>query len=200
MFDFLFEGRQSVYLALVALAVVLVALWARSGFGLWAAADDRAKSKGRPGWLPLAIGLLALLALTYFLLDRVVETRHEQIQRKLQEMAAAVKARNTDRLFANISDRFKHGALDKAAFRGLCQRAMDDGWVEELVLWDVTFPDEAGHVDYKAKPKGRRMPDNVGFPVKALFVLDPDGQWRLQDFEIFDPVGDGRTPMQLPTP
>src|SRR4051812_29579654 len=101
MFDWLFEGRLTVYLALAVVALILLGLYWR----------DRRR------WFLFGIGIVGVFVLTYLLLDRLVETNREQITRKLQEMAAGVKARSAERIFRHISDRFTFQGMNKATFR-----------------------------------------------------------------------------------
>jgi len=42
-----------------------------------------------------------------------------------------------------------------------------------------------------AKPKGPNVPENP-YRVKARFVRDADGQWRLKSFTVHNPVNDER--------
>ena len=71
MFDWLYEGQLAVYLTLAGLAVVAGAFWARQGFTL-------SRQKGqRMNLAPWCLGALLVLALGYFLADRLVETRRE---------------------------------------------------------------------------------------------------------------------------
>ena len=63
------------------------------------------------GWLFAAVAI-ALLAPLYLLLDRLVETRREQITRKLEAMAAAVKPKDAGTIFQHISESFRWGGLN----------------------------------------------------------------------------------------
>ena len=180
MFDWLFEGRPTVYLVLGLVAAALVAVWY---------AYDR-----RRRWLYAVAGVLALVGL-YALLDRLVETRREQITRKLQEMAEAVKKKDAGRIFEHISDRFELGGLNKTTFRQGVEARMKEGWIDELVIWDLTFLDDQGKVSFMAKPKGR-VGENVGALVRGRFVLET-GQWRLQSFEVFPSFVESITPFDV---
>ena len=198
MFDWLFEGRQSVYLILGALAILVAALWARSGFVVFREKDS-GTSKRQLDWTPLVLGVLVLFGLVYFLLDRLVETRREQITRKLQAMAGAVKKHDSDGIFTHISNQFRFQGLDKAGFRSYVEDVFRNGWVDDLVVWEVAFPDlDSGKVDFRAKPKGGRIGEEYFFLVRGEFVRDPDGQWRLATFTIYRPDIDTNQPVQIP--
>jgi hypothetical protein len=187
------------------LGALTAALWSRMGFMLFhtvGPARGAEPSRKRwellggdeqvpPGWRdlqrrlalpPIILAVLALLAGVYFLLDRLVETRREQITRKLHEMAAAVRTQDLDRIFAHISEQFNVFGKNKAAFRDYVESRFSE--VQELVVWDEQFPDDSGRVVFRAKPKGPRIPEQFQAIVHAEFVRDPDEQWRLRHFEI----------------
>jgi hypothetical protein len=185
VFDWLFEGRLSVYVFLAILAGLLLYLW-------WIR---------RKRWFLYASVGAAALAGVYLLLDRAVETDREQIQRKLTEMAAAVRDRAPDRLFAHISESFRLETLNRAGFREFVNRADRERWVTELRVWDFEFPadfKETGRVAFQAKPTGPMIGEGQFFRVEAVFRRDPDGQWRLQTFQLFDPLSDTNQPVRIP--
>jgi hypothetical protein len=202
VFDWLFEGRQTVYVVLAAAAVVLLVAW-------W--------QTRKRYWLIGAGAMVGLIGL-YFLLDRLVETDREQVVRKVQEMAAAVKARNIDGIFTHVSDEFRLDGLDKASFRNSAEQAIIRlRRVEEVEVWDFhvpsdfrsphesrvggsTRPTQVAQVGFQAKPKGKGpgLEEGVGYPCEARFVRDPDGQWRLLDFQVFKPVSDTKEPLPIP--
>lgn len=180
---------------------MLLALWARGGFIIVRVRDDRAKGgRKRRGVNP--IFLLALvplvLMLGYFITDRLVETRREQIQRKLHEMAAGVKARDMDRIFRHISSQFRHEHYDRDSFRRAVDAALRNNLVSEVEVWDLKFLDEGGNVEFQAKPKGGMADGYTFFRVTAEFVRDPDGQWRMKGFQVFKPYADSKEPMSIP--
>src|SRR4029079_3531801 len=86
MFDALSEYRVAIYLILAVAAVILIALWFR----------DR-----RRGWL-YGVGVVALLAGAFALIDWGVETPSKQIKRNLQTMAAAVQRKDTKAIFDHV--------------------------------------------------------------------------------------------------
>jgi ketosteroid isomerase-like protein len=198
VFDWLFEGRLTVYVALAVVALLLAARW-------W--------QTRRGAWLVGAACALALIGV-YYVLDRARETDREQIERKLQEMAAAVRPRDVRRICAHISESFQLQGVGKATFCEFADRMMRTRQVTDLVVFDVGFPPgfkssfedrsggaprrtEQARVQLRAKPRGDAQGTNITYPVEATFVRDPDGQWRLQTFQVFSPGGLNET---LPIP
>ena len=179
MFDWLFEGRVEVYAALGAVAILLAALWWR----------DR-----RRAWL-YAIGVVALLAGVYLLLDRLVETRREQITRRLQAIEKAVKAGDAEQVMRQFSPQFDYRGIKRDPFRAMVIARLRSRFIEELTIWEVRIPDTSGKVFFKAKPKG--LGENPGFQVRSEFVQDPDGQWRMKTFEVYNLFVDGEVPLDV---
>jgi hypothetical protein len=191
MFDWLFEGWPAVYVLLLGGAAILGFLWTR----------DRKRH-----WL-VAAGVLVGLAGVYLLLDWLVETRREQIERKTGEMAAAVKNRDVDRIFQHISSRFRIGqATDKARFRQKVEDGLKRGLIDSVEVWELRWPQalppagsgQPARVVFMAKPKGSPVLTGAEqFRVEADFIQDPDGQWRMQGFQVFDPFRDPQTPIDI---
>ena len=198
MSDWLFEGRPTVYVILAAVAVLLFVAWVQT--------------RKRP-WFYAAVASLALVGL-YFLLDRLVETDREQILRKVEEMSAGVRERSVDRIFANVSEQFHLNGSGRAAFRQLADRALRTGEVTDVTVWDFAFPEDfrtrvrrtgtagapeqdGARVSFMVKPQGPRLGAPF-FRCDATFVRDPDGQWRLFTFQLFQPGVDSNQPFQIP--
>jgi len=100
VFDWLFEGKPWVYAILAAPSSSWRAVGPRPQAAL--AVPDR--------------GLLVLVGVSSSSTWRG-DRAAKRSRRKLQEMAGAVKKRDTEGIFRHISDRFKLGTLDKAGFR-----------------------------------------------------------------------------------
>ena len=189
MFDWLFEGRTIVYVLLGVAAAALLYL----GF-----------TRKRRGLL-VAGGIVAALIGLYFLLDRLVETDREQIRRSLSDMADAVKAADTERILSHISPKFSAWGMDRAAFRGYVDRNLRGRLVDELLIWDVAFPNGGTptangtiEVTFRAKPKSARLGMTPDFRGEATFARDSDGQWKMTGFKIFNPLIDASTPLERP--
>lgn len=175
MFDWLFEGRISVYAVLAALVVFLLLAW-------W-----QMRKRWLLGSVVLAVALIGL----YALLDKVVETDREQIVRKLKEMVAAVSARNLDAAFAHISDQFRsHRGLTKRELRDIARMQLDNRNVESVQVWDIQID---------GRPERERGEVRVFFSAKthgsqefltdcdAAFTFDPEHGWQMRSFRLLKP-------------
>jgi ketosteroid isomerase-like protein len=183
--DWLFEGRIAVYCLIGVAAVILFLVWWRT----------------RKRNVLLAAAAVAALAVGYFVLSQFVETPRKQVERKLQEMASAVSARDADGIFKHIAKDFKFRGMDRPQFRGYVDTALQRGIITELVIYDVEWPDggdgRSRPVEFMAKPKGPVLGDQPAYRVTAKFVREGDGQWRMQSFEAYNPVA-GKEPMSIP--
>jgi hypothetical protein len=175
LFDWLFEGRPSVYIALVGVAVILLILW-------W---------QRRKRWCLIAVAIVAALAGLYALLDVNVETDREQIVRKINAMIAAVNAHNLDAAFTHISDQFRsERGKSKADLRAMAEMYLNQRIVETVKAWDITMPE---------RPSREHPPARVFFSVKAsgvqefladcdaTFDFDAQHGWRLRSFRLLKP-------------
>jgi hypothetical protein len=181
VFDWLFEGRLTVY-AILVLAVIVV--W-------YAAAGHRHRG--------LFILTIVVLANLYFLLDILVETKREQVRRKVREMADAVARRDPDTVGRHVAQSFLVQNMNAAGFRDFVKTVLDQRRIDELVVWDFDAQpaedEQSILVTFQAKPKitGATTPH---FFCEATFVLESDGQWRMSGLKVF--LVDRSKPLDLP--
>jgi hypothetical protein len=175
VFDWLFEGRTAVYIVCAAFGVFLLFMW-------WQIRK-----------LLLLLGVVVAVALLglYAILDKTVETDREQLVRKVNELAAAVNARNEDALFENISDNFRSPrGEDKRQFRDTVANYLKAGTVNNVRIWDIVC---------EGTPSRDHPPAHVVFSTKAESgselladcdtTFDYDGQhdWRLKSIRLLKP-------------
>ena len=91
----------------------------------------------------------------------------------------------------------------KAGFQNFVQTALQHGVVDELTVWDFEWPeggdDKSRPVQFKAKPNGGMAAGlEYYYLVKARFVREADGQWRLKGFDVYNPFVDGNRPLDIP--
>ena len=150
-------------------------------------------------------GLIGLVCLLVFLLPLVLgESDGQQIERKVREMAAAVKAGHLDQAFRHISGEFRFGGLDRPAFRQKAQEAIRHHPVEDVVVWEfehgeISRPRRTAKVRFMVKVRGDWPgSDAAGYRCDADFALDPDGQWRLKGFQLFSSFVESDQPLRIP--
>ncbi len=178
MFDWLFEGRTSVYAVLAALTVFLLLVW-------W---------QTRKRWLLfVAIGAAGTMGV-YALLDRMVETDREQIVRRIKSMIASVNSGNLDGIFVNISDEFRSaGGKGKAELREMARNYIEQHIVTSVDVWDIVCIGEPSREERTAQAafqvKVHGQPGVEGFlaECEATFDFDPRHGWRMRSVRLFKP-------------
>jgi hypothetical protein len=162
----------------------------------------------RQGKFALGTAIAAGLIVLVYCFGLFFPSDSRRITKALQEMSEGVRTRDLNRIFAQVSDRFQQGpptfsaAVDKEAFRKRAEEIIKSRNVEQVVVWDPHF-EELSHtartarVVFSAKAKGN-WGSEVPYLVRADFVLDPDGQWRMKGFQVFNPVVNTRDPIQIP--
>jgi hypothetical protein len=180
--DWLYEGRLSVYLFLAAIAVALVFFW-------W---------QRRKRYFLFGAGLFLVLMGVYYLLDRAVETDREQIVRKLETMAAAVKAKDASAIFQHVSDDFRSpGGKNKKDFQAFAESTIKSRTVTEVKVWGFRFDGDPSRerktciVNFQVKVTGNfGNVGELGYPCEATFDFDARHGWRLKGFRLFEPYRD----------
>jgi hypothetical protein len=187
MFDWLLDHKFTAYFVLAAGLVASLAFWWRS----------------RNRRLIGVAAACAVLLLCVFVLDRAIETDGEQMSRKVQAVAAAVTANEMDAVFQHVSESFDRGGVDKKRFREFCTSERSRGQITEVQVWnltpqDVSRPNRTAAVrfNFKARGNGGESPSN--WDAKVTFTLDPDGQWRVKTFDVYDMLNQSNTPIPIP--
>ena len=173
---FLSDPSSTAYLVLAALVIVAGAVAAR-----W---QDRKRVA--------AFGVALLLLGGLYLLDRLYASPREEAVAGVGDLLDAVNQRQPDRFLANVSDSFDAKGVKKADLR----RALDlaSRFDARVVAWnfdrnrvvshDGPPPSVEVEFDAKAEGPGGTVPKHV----KATFVRDPDGKYRMQSFRTFNIV------------
>jgi ketosteroid isomerase-like protein len=179
----LIENATTVYLLLATLAILLlVAYWKTR---------ERRLLYGVAGTVGVAV-LVGLLRLFFGGLSDQL-----QIENSLEAMRQAVRNRDADELFKHMAADFRFGGMDRRTFRGLVERALQSGGVTDVQYRDlehaqVTRGPAPGKgsatIEFSVKPEGGLNSQRLHAFCKATFVLEADGKWRLQTFEVRDPV------------
>ena len=184
MAEWLIEHKHLVYSLLGIAAVAVFALW-------W-------RSRKRHFLIALAVAVVLILGMVG--IDRAVETDNEQMVRKVQEVAAAISANNLDTAFDHVSASFDRPPRKKQQFRELCERFRRTGQVTDVQVWDLTPvdpPPGGGAVEFRFKVRGSWGESPPNYFGRVVFVRDPDRQWRVKSFDVFDSMNQSRTPVPI---
>jgi hypothetical protein len=187
--SWLFEGSPTVYLILGVAALILLGLGLRT----------------RQRKYALGLGVVAVLAGLVWLADFLVVTDREQIVNKIKAMTDSVARKDVEGIFQHMTRDFHFRSMDRNKFRAYVEGAIRSGGVDEVAVWDfepgeVSREKRTGTVTFKAKPVGRWAMGTEFSLVRAEFVLESDGQWRMRSFELFNPFIDTTQPWQFPLP
>jgi hypothetical protein len=177
VFDWLFEGRTSIYVVLIALTALLVVLW-------W---------QTRKRWSLLAVAVALGLVGLYALLDVLVETDREQIVRKIKLMVAAVNAGDIDGAFEHIADDFRSpGRRGKEELRNLAKLYIGQRLLERVEAWDIVCVGEPSRQDGTAQASFTvklHGPGVEGFlaACDTTFGFEAGHGWRLKSVRLLKP-------------
>ncbi len=186
---------DNVDLILIVLSIAVLVL----AYGWW-----RTRRRPYAVGAVAAVVLLGLVGLLVYLSPHLFgESDSQQIERKVREMAAAVKTNDLDRIFGHISRDFRHGSLDKAAFRHRAEEVMRSRNVEEVIVWDfqrgeVRRAQRTAKITFMVKARGNWRGSEAGYLCEAEFALDPDNQWRMKGFQLFNPFRESDQPIAIP--
>lgn len=192
MHSWLVDNFELIVIALSITAVVFGFIWWRTRNRRAALVAGAAVASVGLVWL-----LIQILPLVFGKSDS------QQIESKIREMAAAVKDANLERIFSHISNDFRYRGHDKAAFRQRAADVLRSRHVEDVIVWDfergeVARATRKGKISFMVKARGNWQGSDAGYLCEAEFVLDPDNQWRMKGFEIFNPFRESTQPIPLP--
>src|SRR5262249_52353992 len=134
---------------------------------------------------------LALIGVAW-LVASLIPTDSRAIEKSLMKIVAGIRNRSTDQVFANLSEDFRYRTHNKSSFRSIADRHIKDGDAADIEVWDYE-PDKISRAEKKAEvhfnvrsssvtPSGREF-----FLCRAKFVLENDGKWRMQSFDLLNP-------------
>jgi hypothetical protein len=171
VFNWLWEGRISVYIALAAVAVVLLIIW-------WRTRDRR--------WL-IATGIVVALALVYWLLDRLVVTEAKtdqvQIKRRLEEMAAGASKGDSKPIELYLSDNFRSPRGDDK--NAILQTANRYKQGVSVKLSNIEFVSPPSRAEKTVKVNFLADVEEERVRVDSVFEWDAEHGWRLRELKTF---------------
>ncbi len=134
-------------------------------------------------------GAVFLLMLAWFVCGLCLESPREESVRRVNEMAAAVTAKDWAKFADGVSESFQKGQMKKADLKGY----FEQGKVLNLraVAWDFALTDPPRVTDSEVviRFEGKAETDR-GEPLvrhfEATFVKDPDGKFRMKTYRAFN--------------
>jgi len=157
------------------------------------------------------IGLLIVtgLGLLFHVLTLTIDTDRKQIERSLLAMAAGLKGRPQDKVFAHISDQFLSSLMvnnstvswGKAELTEAAKKASRDFDLEGNVIKEMEFKslsDSESVVTFTARPLVGKNYFTLACPCEARFVRESDGQWRMRQLKVFNPFVNTTEPLNIP--
>jgi hypothetical protein len=153
----------------------------------------------------IAVAVAGLAMALFWLLGTLVDTDSKRLERAIRTMAAGVVERNTDKVFALISDQFRHETWDKRGFRQQVERRIQSGDVTSIAIYnfevrELSREDQKAMVTFTVKPRAVDVREGTWYNAKALFVLEPNDQWRMVGFDLYMPTVDPMSGQPLPIP
>lgn len=144
-----------------------------------------------------AVGVLGL----FLLCDTLFESKREQATQHIEAMIEAMNKRDADAFVSHLSESFtmqKSGAgtAGKEAIRKSHVWGKIEAYDARVAVWDLghdsykTINDNEFEIGFMAKGE---IPDG-GFLqryVRAFFIKDPDGEYRVKTIKFYDPLNGG---------
>jgi hypothetical protein len=151
------------------------------------------RSQRRRDLILFLVGAGALV--TLFAIDHFVESPREETTRKIKEMASASKARNIGDITKHMAESFYYNGRNKSETRELFNRILENtnfGGVDVTAFSRDEFQeidDKTAKVRFEVWPTGFGLPE-FRYSCWATFVKEPDGQFRLKTFDLYQGAGD----------
>ena len=148
-----------------------------------------------------AAAVVAALSLVSGLFWAFVDTDQRRIERKIAEMAGGIP-NDLDRVFRHISSTFRYNSHTKDGLMRAARDAIRQRNVTEVRVWDIEVTQidrtqRRSDVHFYFKIRGNWSAGNEFFLCKAVFHLDDDGEWRMANFQVFNPANI-KDPMSVP--
>jgi hypothetical protein len=147
--------------------------------------------------------VLALSAIVLvWLIARAIPTDRRALEAALNDIAAGVNARNTDRVFANLSADFTYRTYNKSSLQGRADSHIRRGDIDDLEIWNievtsVSRKDKKADVEFNVRPIGISQRGEF-FLCRSVFVLEDDGKWRMKTFELYNPFVETNRAIDFP--
>jgi hypothetical protein len=151
----------------------------------------------------IGLGISLALIGVVWLIASLIPTDRRAIEKSLMDIVAGIRNRSTDQVFANLSDDFRYRTHNKSSFRGIVDSHIRVGDAADLEVWDyevdnISRAEKKAEVHFNVRSSGAVPSGREFFLCKAKFVLEQDGKWRMQSFELFNPFVETNRPLDIP--
>lgn len=149
-----------------------------------------------------AVALIALIALAW-VIAHFLPTDRKAIEKAIDDMAAGVRSRDSDAIFSHFAKDFRFRTLDKKAFQQRADTLIRGGVVSDILIlgYDKVAIDRSAKkadLEFRVKPLGSATGETLYYLCRARFVLEDDGQWRMQKFELYNPFVESDRAISIP--
>jgi hypothetical protein len=112
-------------------------------------------------------------------------------------MAAGVRNRNPNQVFAHFAKDFRYRSLDNSSFQDAASREILRGIVSDVLIVgydkvEISRSGKKADIEFRVKPIGGVSDNTIFYICRAQFVLEDDDKWRMQTFELYYPLGENR--------
>ncbi len=144
-------------------------------------------------------GVLLVLLVAWFVAGLLLESPREESVRRVNDMAAALTAKDWAKFGENVSESFDWEGRKKADLKGPFDLAGRQNLRAAVWSFALTDPPRVSDTEVVISFEARASPPS-GEPflrrIEATFVKDPDGKFRLKGFSPFLPGTN--TPATIP--
>lgn len=139
---------------------------------------------------------VAAAMLVIFMIDTFVESPREEGVRKVNEMCAAATDANPDKFVANVSESFEYAGANKQKIRESGAWNLVRQYKARINATSIDrdkfnqVSDTEFEQEFLATAKAQDGGALQRY-VRARFVRDPDGQYRLKNVKFYDPLTGG---------
>jgi hypothetical protein len=152
----------------------------------------------------IGLGVVVGLAILVALLDYFVVTDYERMVARVKDIAEGIRKKDSARIVSHVTDTFHYhqkesgsGARDR--FRKVCEPYLNQGRVTDMAVWDfepgpmpIARDSKKGEISFLVKLHGSDA-EGYQFRCVSTFVLEPDGEWRIDSFRLYDVLKDPRS-------
>jgi hypothetical protein len=143
------------------------------------------------------VGVALALIVVAYLIARFVPTERKAIESAIEDMAAGVRNRNPNQVFSHFAKDFRYRSMDKKQFEDAAGREIRRGIVSDIMILDydkveISKAAKRADLEFRVKPIGGVSDNTMFYVCRARFVLEEDGKWRMQTFDLYYPLGENR--------